>query len=486
MRAVARELVAASRRLTETAPVNRTAAERDALAHEVGYLAAALERCNAQLEADAAARLAESLLLNVQNVLSLAGGWMTYICNYCGTGHADETNSDEHIIPEKLLNSSLVLPDVCRRWNNLFARDFENAVMSSDFLRDVLLQFTERSRGVKYLGTVETARGTTEHRWLVDGDERLRDMPEPERVEVMTVDAFDDQNQRHPVQVRLPFKVTEKFRGDDTALADERKKIEKQQAKLFDYLSALASDPSKNPELQKQLEERGLHLRAPKSVSFDETMSVGSVGGVVDDILPKEHQLDGERWTKFYMKIAWCFACLKLGRSQLVGIGGEPVLGYLRSGLVDPLLVDEVRKQDRSIAVALFRDATIDGEVSWLWNGTVDEARQQLVSAPPGVIAKLGPVLQSRSEAHRSASTWMKASAVLERVSGAEHRYHELRLQRVIVAEQMAQRVVAEQTALVCEIQLFGGICVATVQLTPLLPMGALDDVEEVNFMIQF
>lgn len=405
---------------------------------------------------------------------------MTYICNYCGIEHADETNSDEHIIPEKLLNSSLVLPDVCRQWNNLFARDFETAVMSSEFLRDVLLQFKERSRGVVYLGTVETARGTTEHRWLVDGDERLRDMPEPERTEVVTLDAFDDQDQRHPVQVRLPFKVTQKFRGDDTALADERKKIEKQRTKLLDYLLGLASDPSKDPELQKQLDKRGLHLRAPKAVSFEETRSVGAVGGIVDDILPKEYQLDGERWTKFYMKIAWCFACLKLGRTQLIGLRGEQVLGHLRSGRVDPRLVDEVRKQDQSLASALFRDATIDGDVSWLWSGTLDEARQQLELAPSSVAAQLGPVLQRRIAAHRVASTWVKTSANLDRAagaSGAEHRYHELRLQRVVVAE---------QTALICEIMLFGGICLATVQLTPLLPMGALDEVEEAKLVIPF
>jgi hypothetical protein len=423
--------------------------------------------------------VSNSGLLDVQDVLPLPGR-MTYICNYCGIEHADETNSDEHIIPEKLLNSSLVLPDVCRQWNNLFSRDFETAVMSSDFLRDVLLEFKQRPRGVQYLGSVETARGSTEHRWLVDGDERLRDMPNPQRVEVVTIDAFDDQDRPHPVRVRLPFKITEKFRGDDTAIAEERKKIEKQRAKLLDYLTGLARDPSKDPDLHKELHERGLHLRAPKAVSFEETMSAGATGGVFDDILPKEYRLDGERWTKFYMKIAWCFACLKLGRARLIGLSGEQVLGYLRSGRVDPRLVDEVRTQSQSIATELFRDASIDGEVSWLWSGTLDEATQQLALAPPSVVAQLGPVLQRRLEAQRLASTWVKASATLDRaagVPGAEHRYHQLRLQRVVVAE---------QTALVCEIRLFGGICVATVQLTPLLSVGALDGVEEVEAVIRF
>ena len=83
---------------------------------------------------------------------------MTYLCNYCGVEHAMSTRSSEHIIPRKLGNHSLLLPNVCRYYNNLFARHFENAVMSSDFMREVLLEFTpaaDRIRKSVYLSTVD-------------------------------------------------------------------------------------------------------------------------------------------------------------------------------------------------------------------------------------------------------------------------------------------------------------------------------------------
>ena len=311
-------------------------------------------------------------------------------------------------MPEKLLNKTLLLRDVCRFWNNLFARAFETTVTSSAFMREVLLEFTpvaERPRGVVYLGPVETERQKTEHRWLVDGQPKLREMPNRTSASVVAIDAFDAAGDRHPVEVRLPFSITTGGTGDEHFVEEVRKRLGKERRKILEYFTSLARNPAQDPALFQHLQDRGLHLREPKGVDVDEVSAARAQGGLVDDVLQKLYALDPVPWTRFYMKVAWCFGCLKLGRPALQELGGDAVLNYLRAEAVPPELVTQVRAHDAVIAEKLFRDASIDGSIVWLWRVSVAEGQQILGGPEPPGLALLSRELERRNGSPRRGFT---------------------------------------------------------------------------------
>jgi hypothetical protein len=394
---------------------------------------------------------------------------MAYICNYCGIEHDNATRSIEHIVPEKLLNSSLVLPNVCRFRNNLYARAFETAVTSSKFMGEVLLEFMpvkQRPR-IVHLGEVETERRTKEHLWLVNGEHRLRDLPTRATTTVLQIQAFDEFGNSHSIEVELPFAITSRVTGDEHAVGEFRRKVEKERRKVFDYFTQLAVDPTKNAPLFVELEARGLHLRPPKEVAFEEASAQKCAGGPVSDILPTLHSIERLPWTKFYMKIAWCFACLQIGRSALQQLGGDAILDFLVSDVVPERLVGLVTT-DYKLTEYLFRKASIDGQLVWLWRADGREAGQlaNRVQLPEDLVQALDE--RQRTEAFLTNYIHFKQPGALDRaagVPGPQHRHHRITL-RVDVRDSGA--------ALVCDVSLFGGILEATIQLSNLTDPGRL------------
>jgi hypothetical protein len=405
----------------------------------------------------------------------------TYMCNYCGTPHDWATRSEEHVVPRKLLNAGLVLPDVCNFWNNFFARAFETAVCDADFVREILLALTppsERPRKAIRLGTVQTARQTTEERWLVGGQEILRPKLARRATNVLTIDAFDDLGSRHPIDVQLPFNITAGGTADDHELDRFRGRIADEHQRIFEYIRELARDPTIDPALAVQLKGRGLHLREPKAVEAEETLVERVPGGPVSDILPNEYPLDVVVWRKFYMKVAWCFACLKLGRDVLVSLDGDSVLGYVQSDAVPGELVDEVRRLDGPSVTKLFRSASLGGKPTWLWRESAAATDSELGSLPASVSALVAPLAVRRLASERLAASWASMkTATLERPLGLQHRSHSLRLRTEIRGI---------QAAIACDIGLFGGLLSATVQLTPSLPVEQLEGFEEASETIAF
>lgn len=404
-----------------------------------------------------------------------------YDCNYCGVEHAIATRSREHIVPEKLLNSSLILPDVCAFWNNFFARAFETAVCDSDFVSEILLELTppsERPRKAIKLGTVQTARQTTEDIWLVGGEHTLRPKLARHPTNILPIQAFDDQGLPHAIDIELPFNITAGGTGDEHEMARFRSRIAEERQRILAYLQRLARDPAQDPTLAGQLRARGLHLREPKSVEVEENIVDRVPGGPVSDLVPREYALDAVPWVKFYMKIAWCFACKTLGRDVLLALGGGIVLAYLRSDLVPTELVDEVRRVDGPSADKLFRSASLGGQQTWIWRENAAATETALQLLPASVSSLVTPIATLRLAGERNLAAWaILGSATLERPLGPQHRVHSLRLRTELLGD---QAVVA------CDVSLFGGLLSATVQLTPSVPTEELEGFEEASETIVF
>jgi len=102
-----------------------------------------------------------------------------FFCNYCMLEHDDPFASKEHIVPEKLLNSSHTLPNVCNTINRFMALSFEQVFNADPFVGDVLFHFSPPldQEKLRYHGTVTTKRGTIEHRYSQNGKEFLADQP---------------------------------------------------------------------------------------------------------------------------------------------------------------------------------------------------------------------------------------------------------------------------------------------------------------------
>jgi len=408
------------------------------------------------------------------------GDQRTYICNYCGIEHDASTRSDEHIVPRKLFNSSFVLPDVCGFWNNFFARAFETEACNSTFVREILLELTpasERPHGAVFLGTVRTSRQTTEDRWLIDGQQVLRPRLARDAAHFLTIDAFDDKGERHDVQIRLPFAITAGGTGDEYELARFRERMKKERRQVLDYVTRLARDPTLDPMLSVELQARGLRLREPKAVDLQEHQVSRVPGGPVADILPNEHIVDRSLWTRLYMKIAWCFACSKLGRDVLVGLDGDRVLGYLQGDAVPDQLVEDVRRLDPPSVDLFFRGASIDARKVWVWRNSalLSDAKRTAVPAP--VADVMSPFVAARLATEQVAASWIQiVTSTLKRPLGDEHRSHSLSLRT---------EVRGGQAALVCDLALFGGLLAATVQLTSALPAEELDGFVGVSEVIR-
>lgn len=385
-----------------------------------------------------------------------------FTCNYCGVDHDDKLHAREHVIPESLLNRTVVLRNTCLFWNNYFARSFENEVTSSHIMREALRYFDSdrlKGKGAAYIQPVRTARGTTEHLWVIDGEEMLRDLPERKATNRLTIDAFDTSDERHPIEVELPFTYTVGGTGDPRAIADLSKKLEKERVRIGAYLTALAEDPSRNPLVAAELARRNLKLKPPKAVSFETTQTPKTPGGLVDDIVPNVSALPLEHWFRFYMKIAWTYACLCLGRDALMSIGGEDILSNIKAGRVATLAADAAFRANPTVASSLLRQTSIAGEVVWMW--TADAVSVAVAIAQHSELA--APLADACAERTTASKLPYRrvglAPPVLNRVTSGppeESRFHSLNL---------VARERDDACDLFCEICLFGGVFAADVWL---------------------
>ncbi|MGE0787782.1 MAG: hypothetical protein AB7S26_19055 [Sandaracinaceae bacterium] len=402
-----------------------------------------------------------------------------FLCNYCGVEHDDKLLAREHVIPEALLNANLILTNTCLFWNNYFARSFESEVTSSSFMREVLRYFDPgrlTGKGAVYIKPVQTARGTTEHVWVVDGEEMLRDLPERETTNRVTIDAFDANDERHPIEIVLPFTYTTRLTGDSRAIADLAKKLEKERARIGAHLTALARDPSRDAGLAAELAQRNLKLKPPKAISFEASHNETTAGGAVDDFVPTVTALPAEQWFRFYMKVAWTYACLRLGREALMSAGGADMLAHLKAGRVATAAAAAAHGANRAAASKLLRDASIGGEQVWMW--AIDA-----VSAAHGVVQhpELAAPLADASRERAIASEFPRgkvrvAVAELDRVASGpadESRFHSLRL---VAHESENAR------DLVCEVRLFGGVFAADVLLGSAAGLALPPEAEVIRF----
>ena len=184
----------------------------------------------------------------------------------------------------------------------------------------------------------------------------------------MTVELPDDLGRPHEIEVPLPpdCYYTYAAEGDDLTLREVKKRIEKEHARVLEYLNRLARDPSFAPQVVEQLHEHGVRFHGgPMGISIS-TKEDYLPPQMVSDIVTKDYPMDVVRWRKQYLKIAWCFACRHLGRRALRRMGGDAVIDYLKRDRIDPVLVDLCRSADREAADAVFDEVTVGGTLACL------------------------------------------------------------------------------------------------------------------------
>jgi hypothetical protein len=395
-------------------------------------------------------------------------------CNYCGTQHDDEDRGDEHIIGEKLGNRSLLLPNTCAYWNNFFARSFESEVLNWKFMNEALLRAVPERRpsGTKPLGTVNRADGTTLYRWLVDGKEELRQLPERQNVQTLSVPALDAAGNTHQVEIAIPAELTVAIKHLPRERAYEeraRRKLEESRAAVEDYVRRVTRDPSLDAGLTARLDAKGLTLQPVKELNAVVERVPGGPPTTVDDLVPQNVPITTESLIKFFLKIGWCFACLRLGRKKLMDLGGDLVLAYLESGAIEQPLVDRCRTSDPAIARQLVREAAVYNETVWFWAPTADD------SIP--LIARLGDAglredLRTLANRRREEATFFMGTIPDLRPRSfekdlppeGERRHHRLEL--------LYQQGASDLEAIYCRVVLFGGLFDVHAQVTRAAPVG--------------
>lgn len=380
-----------------------------------------------------------------------------YQCCYCNELHDENTRAVEHIIPEILLNDSLILPDTCKRWNNIFACAFESIVVHTEYVDDLRCAFdrTRRNANERYLGEVTTARGTVEHRWLKDGREYLGHDPNGKTVtNIVPVVIRDPSGQELRASVSLPFEVPTLASGPPDLLEKVRTRAEKKWEDAERYISDL-------------LKKQGLPAGSDVVVARAVSITPAGPAKVVNDVLPKHYPIDVELWRKFYLKIAWCFAALKLGGTTLRNIGGERALGFLKHGLVDAPVVNAAAGASPDDARLLFRNANVEGEDVWFWRADIDAASKIVDNiADPAVRKTLSNSLSQRIEVANELADWVhlrqRMLEIPEQViDDPGKRCHKISME---VAKSNGR------CALGCTVELFGGATGAWVQVTPAVP----------------
>jgi hypothetical protein len=399
----------------------------------------------------------------------------TYACHYCRQPHNLSTRSVEHIIPEALGNLTLKLPDVCKYWNNFFAASFEMPVTNFEFTQAVLREYgLKKVRGVQQLEEVTTARGTTEYVWSVSGKELLRDRPVRARKNTIDYPALDANGNQQTIQITLPFEYLVGTTGDETERADATTKTNRDMKRLLDYLPRLARDPSIDPALALMLQKRQLTLPVPKSVDYDISAQHVSDGEAVNDIDPKAHALDIELWSKFYLKVGWCFASLKLGAARLATIEDPEVLRLLKGGVVAPSLVALCASEGPAQVDRLFREATPNGVQVWFWRRTIRETDEVVPTLPPTLEPFVRMAHEQRKVDAMRVKTWVNflKPGTLDRKAArpsAADRFHRVRLEKIVRGD---------HAALGCSITLFGGVFEVVTQLSPLVSPDSLAGIE--------
>jgi hypothetical protein len=242
-------------------------------------------------------------------------------------------------------------------------------------------------------------------------------------------------------------------------------------ARALDYMKELARDPEINPEVARTLRANGWHLRPPTKANYDFLIDRTGEPRWVGDLLTKDYPYDHELWTRFYLKVGWCFACRELGRANLIALGGQPVLSYLTLA-VDPKLVAHAGRAVPDLVDGLFRDVTIGREQIWFWKATLPEVAELRPRLPP----ELGPTIEERARAATLFGSWVRVhqTGQLRRREGGplkEERVHKLRLTKMEANG---------RAALGCSIDLFGGVMSATAQLTIPMAVASFPQIREV------
>jgi hypothetical protein len=227
-------------------------------------------------------------------------------------------------------------------------------------------------------------------------------------------------------------------------------------------------------------------MRRPLSANIDVMRSPAGPPHVVDDILANRYPVDLELWTKFYIKIAWCFGCKVLGSEMLRRHRGGLPLRLAKYGALAPSMVKDLQDGNPDLAAKLFRDAKVEKETVWFWRTDIDASANLIGQAQDESIRKrLEVVLAERARVVSEALRWVRIThpgnftfnGDAEEI--AARRFHRVRL----FSGESDQR-----RALACQVELFGGVLAAIVQLTPAVLGGeysrelVVEQVETVQF----
>src|ERR1041384_1826386 len=147
---------------------------------------------------------------------------MSFRCFYCRIDHDESERSDEHIIPQSIGNKNYTLKNCCRTINHALAYGVENQFHELATIREILLLLNPSRPREVYLGPLKTRRGTTEHRYLIDGKDVLCDRMELATRNNITISVKAKDGTIHPFNLQLPFEVPARLTGSEKLTKTDR------------------------------------------------------------------------------------------------------------------------------------------------------------------------------------------------------------------------------------------------------------------------
>lgn len=268
-------------------------------------------------------------------------------CGYCDVGHDRSLYSDEHIIPEKLGNHGLVLPGVCRAWNNWMAVAFENRAMNSDAIRFWAARFDLSDRPFEQI----VNDGASKRRWTGTAweTENFPSVTEGDTHPfLLHVHGSDEAFVFH---LRMPERLPAVIRGHPEFVRKvAARSREADGARLRRWLET-GEIQRLNPEFAEFLEGHDMSLDIP---SFVSQLLEGTQEPRVAFLDDRPLHGDAGSVTLLLAKIGWTYACAKLGPAALRNPIGQRILDALRDGIdgdnegiaaaIDSAIVKEFRR----------------------------------------------------------------------------------------------------------------------------------------------
>ncbi len=380
-------------------------------------------------------------------------------CVYCNRLHPMNHNTDEHIVPKGLYNKNYVLHNACSFINNYMAHSFENRVMKSPPVEEIklMIQLPKKPihrRKIPISLGFEVAQTT-----FPSGECKVVLLPQyiqSDTIEI-TVKASNGESAHH--KLKLPFSVIN-VTGTSEFIQPNRAFKKFEQA-LLPYLKNLSETPSLDPAFDLFLKKNGATFDIKDfKIEAKETKNPPII--IPPEELAIKSNIDDEALYKFFFKIAWTHGAKQLGRNALSNPIAEWIFSYISSGHIKSkkLIRNYPDLCSNSIVIEnqeyVFWKYGINETLDWIEKNTEEVNRNYIMHHHI-----------DRVQQFNIASQFIKVSNPVDlidntlRARSKEFSFHELDLKTLHV----------QGTPItVCSIKLFGGILVATVQLsqTPL------------------